>query len=180
MRYQDNVLHPTRINISRDVDITEMKCEQYGYNKNLDEYLVKYTVKKGDTLLSIAKSQLSDSSRMNEIRHLNQTFFQADSVQNPILEPGWVLKLPSSIIKHSSGFIQFFSGEVSERYADSLVLRFFSTHYPPNQLVKGVTVHLQPDTITDGTIAVGDCVNVLADQPPTQLGATAIVVKHQK
>ena len=50
-----------------------------------------YTVKAGDCLWNIAKQQLGDGSRYNEIYSLNK-----DKIQNPnLIRPGQVLTLPS-------------------------------------------------------------------------------------
>lgn len=69
------------------------KCNKYGVLPKI-EGLSTYTVKQGDSLLSIAKSQLGNPSRANELARLNNDTYPGLSVSNPFLEVGWILALP--------------------------------------------------------------------------------------
>src|SRR6185369_6433475 len=65
------------------------------------EYLISYTVKDGDTLDSVATTQLHDSTRVNEILQLNGT--------GPYVV-GSIIYLPPPSITKSSGNIKQVSG----------------------------------------------------------------------
>lgn len=57
-------------------------------------FLETYTVKSGDSLLSIAKNELNNSSRVNEIVVLNKETYPHLSTEKPFIEIGWKLFLP--------------------------------------------------------------------------------------
>ena len=66
------------------------KCTRYGKAPK-DEYLESYVVKQGDTLLSIARNQLSDSSKVYQLINLNNDNYPELSIKNSYIEPGWEL-----------------------------------------------------------------------------------------
>lgn len=72
----------------------------YGYLHE-DEFLVKYTAQRGDTLLSIAKNELGDISRVHQLINLNTNWYPHLSLENPFIEVGWELRLPPTYIKSS-------------------------------------------------------------------------------
>jgi hypothetical protein len=69
-------------------------CPLYGRIEDKNEYLTKYIVKSGDSLLSVANSQLKDNSRVGDIVYLNRDMYPQLSVDKPFLEKGWILYLP--------------------------------------------------------------------------------------
>src|SRR6185437_15394945 len=65
--------------------LSPLMCKHVTYPTNTaspikDEFFQKYTAKPGDTLFSIAKSQLGDVSRVNELVNLNKTQYPTLSV----------------------------------------------------------------------------------------------------
>ena len=86
-------------------------CKRYGPVER-DEYLTVYIVKRGNTLLSIAKTELKDVSRVNEIITMNQEQFPQLSLNSPFLEQGWKLYLPPKNITNSNGYIFALRGNV--------------------------------------------------------------------
>lgn len=88
------------------------KCKEYGYSSK-DFYLRTYTVKQGDTLLSVAKNQLGNSSRVNEIVQMNKDHYPDLSINTPFLEVGWQLYLTPDFITSSSGDIVNLKGDIS-------------------------------------------------------------------
>ncbi len=81
----------------------------------ITEFLEVYTVKKGDTLLSIAKNELNDTSRASEIVALNKYLdrFPQLSLTNPFLEVGWKLYLPFEHASQTGGNIQAYAGNIT-------------------------------------------------------------------
>lgn len=79
----------------------------------LDDYLEKYTVKKGDTLLSIAKSELDNSSRVQELIQLNKNTYPELSLENPFIEVGWSFYLPPKDVV-TTGVLAKGHGEITE------------------------------------------------------------------
>jgi len=118
MTYQKNITHLSQ-SASQEVgqqsvnSQSKFVCTQYGISKQ-SEYLQKYTVKSGDTLLSIAKTQLHDPSRVTELINLNSDAYPSLSIKTPFLETGWVLYVPDKTWTPSSGNIVEIKGEVTE------------------------------------------------------------------
>lgn len=73
--------------------------------KSGEKYLNEYIVKNGDTLLSIAKNQLGDSSRVNEIITLNKEKYPTLSLENSFIEIGWKFLLPPKSYGVTNGLI---------------------------------------------------------------------------
>ena len=87
------------------VEKEKVRCSFYG-SLDQDFYLTKYTVRKGDTLLSIAKNELGDSSRVDELIGLNKTWYPNLSIQNPFIKAGWELRIPPKFFPKSSGILE--------------------------------------------------------------------------
>lgn len=84
-------------NSSQTQDILENKklaesvtCKKYG-GMSVDDYYNVYTVKTGDTLLSIAREQLGSTDKVGDLIVQNKDRFPSLSVDNPFLEVGWKL-----------------------------------------------------------------------------------------
>lgn len=75
------------------------QCKVFDENQITDFIYVKYTVKKGDTMLSVAQDQLGSSSRIADIIYVNMNNYPGLSIQNPYIEPGWIFYLPRPFIK---------------------------------------------------------------------------------
>jgi len=87
-------------------------CSFYGFGQK-EKYLPRYVVKRGDSLLSIAKNQLNDSSRVNEIIEMNKETYPSLSLENPFIEVGWELYLPPENTDKTNGLIFVVNGNVS-------------------------------------------------------------------
>lgn len=98
-------------NDSEKADQLGTKCVHYGWTDG-SESLPSYMVKRGDTLLSIAKDELSDSGRVEELIALNKGGHPSLSMQSPFIEQGWVLVLPPKNSKHTSGHLKQMQGEL--------------------------------------------------------------------
>lgn len=91
----------------------------------IDEFLPSYSVKQGDTLLSISKDILKDVSRVEEIVRLNNDIYPQLSLENPFLEVGWKLRLPPANVSKTIGVIHVHGGSLS--ISDSSWGVFFRT-----------------------------------------------------
>ena len=67
-------------------------CE-YGWDSIYD-YLEKYVVRSGDTLLSIAKNEMGDVSRYQELIDINEQTYPHLATYNSFLEVGMTLHIP--------------------------------------------------------------------------------------
>lgn len=89
---------------------TPLVCNKSGFQPK-QNYLTSYAVKKGDSLLSIARDALLDKSRVNELVEVNKEFYPKLSLENPFLEEGWKLYLPPKEV--TNGLIYVISGNLS-------------------------------------------------------------------
>lgn len=87
-------------------------CLRSGF-LNKDGYLPTYTIKKGDTILSIAKNVLGDKSRVEELVKLNNDAYPSLSLKSPFVEPGWKLYLPPQNVSKTNGLIYIAAGKIS-------------------------------------------------------------------
>lgn len=87
------------------------KCKRYGVLPKT-ELLTSYTVKPGDSLLSIAKNELGDTSRAGELAEINQESYPGLSLRYPFLEVGWKLGLPPKDLRIIGGELKTAAGEI--------------------------------------------------------------------
>lgn len=134
------------------------KCTSYGLLDS-DFYLNKYTVNEGDTLLSIAKNELGDSSRVDELIQLNETYYPGLSIQNPFIEIGWQLRIPPKFFPRSSGIIQGEAGKILESREDAIVINLKS-----DQVVKTISYKTsQTKYLGNDSLKPEDCVYIIKD-----------------
>jgi hypothetical protein len=88
------------------------KCNEYGKSAKQD-FLIPYKVKNGDTLLSIARDQLNDVSRVNQIIILNNDDHPSLSLERPFLEQGWFIYLPPPGITDFKDTLGQYKGEIT-------------------------------------------------------------------
>lgn len=129
------------------------KCTKSNFSSK-EEFLTKYTVKQGDTLLSISKSQLKNVSRVNEIIELNKDRYPNLSINTPFLEQGWILFLPPSFTTSTNGKLYEINGEITEVRSDGTwaIIGQYSTEKRPDKDTKF------PEK---KDFKVGDCVKVM-------------------
>lgn len=137
-------------NPSQKVQVPFSACAKQGLQPKSD-YLQLYIVKPGDTLLSIAKTQLHDVSRVDELITLNKDRYPDLSLSHSFLEKDWGLFLPP-LNQITNGYIFMLSGNIQI--------------YPDNPTLWGV----KTDQMSGGVFNVkdiptnlheGSCVNVL-------------------
>jgi len=77
--------------------------------------LSKYVVQPGDSLLSISKTKLGTTARVNEIRYLNWDVLDREYDK---LEVGWTLNLPPSYTYPFTGSLLGYSGKIIKIQGD--------------------------------------------------------------
>lgn len=87
-------------------------CKKYNFSSE-EDFLPKYVVKKGDTLLSVAKKQLGDNSRIGELIELNKKLYPGLSIDEPFIEQNWTLYLPPQGVGKTNGKLFEVNGELS-------------------------------------------------------------------
>ena len=142
-----------------------VKCAYYGL-LDQDFFLTKYTVQKGDTLLSVAKNQLGDSSRVDELIQLNKQTYPSISIQNPTIEVGWILRISPKYFPRWTGILEGEGGKVLENTNDDIVITVRSDQNVPTISYKTA----QTKYLGQDTFKVGDCVYILEE------GSTNITV----
>ena len=89
---------------------TEKPCSKQGIQPK-STYLKSYSVQAGDSLLSIAKNQLNDPSRIMELINMNKDKYPQLSMSQPFLEQGFTLFLPPKD-RITNGYVFMISGKI--------------------------------------------------------------------
>jgi hypothetical protein len=115
------------------------------------EYLVPYTLKANDSYQNIAKSQLNDESRVNEIMQIN-------GISQLVV--GATLYLPPPSITKSSGNIQMASGRLVKKDSSGWQLSF-------NGDISGQSIIIPSfwfgEIANRDSYKIGDCLTILFD-----------------
>lgn len=74
-------------------------CPIQGIDQNKNNLYEKYVAQEGDTLQSIANSQLGDPSRIGDLYYINRQTYPGLSMNGQEIEPGWVIYLPPAYFK---------------------------------------------------------------------------------
>ena len=92
-------------------------CVQHSYYDYIGSFFQEYTVKKGDTLLSISKEKLQDPVKATDIITLNKEKYPSLSYNNQlqILEPGWKLILPPAGLNTIGSSFAVSNGKLLEK-----------------------------------------------------------------
>jgi len=147
-------------NLCRDTFNLGFNGNSSGLYQQRRKFLPIYIVKEGDNLLSIAREQLGNTSRVKEIVTLNPSI----DIDNPFIEVGWEILLPPTNTKNTSGEIAQFNGFISKIEKDGTIMVNASKR--PNE----VGYSFKPD---ESTILVGyynlselklkDCISAVVD-----------------
>jgi len=142
------------------IESSGVVCPSYGSQKAKGETFV-YTVKEGDSLLSIASNQLGDSSRANEIISLNKDDYPGLIDQPRLLQAGWELELPLrnlGIVQHE---LKTLSGMVASYDGKRIGVSFNQkgTQYGEYSIQESTE-------IVGEEIGFGDCIHILVDDDP--------------
>lgn len=126
-------------------------CAKTGASEK-KEYLKSYILKEGDTINSIAKSELGDTTRNTEILTLN------DNISK--MTVGSILYLPPDFIKSSSGHIAQISGKIVQKDEGSWQISYGGGEKGPGLWMPGFWFKDLPGK---DNYKIGDCVTILFD-----------------
>lgn len=165
---------------SSRLDKYNLKCKYYGFPDE-EGFFPAYTVKPGDTLLSIAQNQLGDTQRVEELIKLNIRKHTSIGLDNPFIEVGWELLLPPDFVTNSSGGLYIHAGEFIERKdqaRNSIVPNDenIAIIYYDGGFKSSLVSRKTPSTVYLGkeSFKTGDCVFVLVDSGTRHVTALAV------
>lgn len=164
---QNQQKQATPVIASQEESVVLNKCSRYGIDENKNNLYDSYTVRKGDTLLSVAENQLHDVSRAGDIASINQDAYPGLSIKNPFIEVGYKLYLPPSFLKKVTFYgdqpnlLYSENGEITEILQDGM-WRINLDNLNLNFLVR-----MNNDTLFIGKqkseYKVGDCITAIAE-----------------
>ncbi len=125
-------------------------CAKTGLSQKW-EYLTPYVLKESDSMQSIAKEQLKDESRVNELLQLNGV--------GPFVA-GSTIYLPPSFITKSSGNIKQINGKLVEKNDASWHISFTADKSGQGLLVPA---YLFQTVSNASSFSIGSCISVLLD-----------------
>ena len=132
-----------------------------GRSEAKDRFLKTYTLRPGDTLLSIAKTQLGDVSRVNELVNLNKAQYPDLSQPSPTLPAGTKLYITPKDFPENTGDLWVAEGLVKASDTGHFVLTISQS---PNN--GGEDIYTNSNTkFMNGMKAIkrGDCISVVID-----------------
>lgn len=152
------------------------KCSKTG-DVNRKDFALVYVVKKGDSLLSIAKNELGSYGRSNEIIMMNDDPVRQDPEKWKNLVVGAQLFLPPSYISRSTG--QVFARDM---YVQNLDKHFVYVGFKPQAIRQpfGEKFFINGDTkYLDGKpLQVGDCIRIIYDAKGLEQQSQALAITH--
>jgi len=138
----------------------EDKCQRYQFGRPADDFLPKYVVQKGDSLFSISKKQLGDTSRIYELIELNKRKYDDNlSLENSFIEVGQKIILPPLNAKKTSGKISLASGKVNSKENNMITL--FTNN--PTGYWYNFRAKSDETIVFLNNIFLGDCVDIIYD-----------------
>lgn len=146
-----------------------------------EDFMPTYIVKRGDTLISVARDQLGSPDRAEELARLNQLEQHPElSLTTPFLEVGWKLLLPPKEIKKSSGQISVVSGEFIRQGNEMPNVFWFRTRQI-NSVTGDEPIYTNPSTVFKaGGLEIGKCYNIVYDtNSPYGAGSNALLITSQ-
>jgi len=156
----------------------EKKCPYYGF-LDKDFFLSKYKVRKGDTLSSVAKNELGDDSRVEELIQLNKPGYPHLSIQDPFIEVGWELRLPPKFISKSTGALVGLGGELLEETEESIAINL---RYGQSGIDEGYYSYKSPKTkyLGQSSFQPGDCIYIIEDTGGTSRNTILAISPQDK
>lgn len=143
-----------------------------------DNYLDVYTVEKGDSLSSIAKSQLGSTNKAEQIIALNVNKNPSLVSISSFLEVGWELYLPPKNLPESKGEITGLNGKLIKKNSSSWdTIYTDNPTFPIPIIVTDKTVFLDDKPFNDG-----DCIRMIIGDMLQQDGSylnVLLAVSHQ-
>jgi hypothetical protein len=142
-----------------NTSVDENDC---GYeNAPKSAYLDQYVVQKGDSVLSIARDQMGDVSRVTELIELNKDVYPDLSLNNSFLEIGWIVYLTPKEFGITTGKLVYGAGKITGINGNRVTLKnYINQESYGHHYMDESTIYVGK---TMEEIAVGDCVNVITD-----------------
>lgn len=136
-------------------------CKIYTYEDRGYSFFPIYTVKTGDSLLSVARDQLGSVARIGDLIEMNKTKYPSVLNQSSFLEVGWRLLLPPKEVSEVPvGGIRVTQGILlTDAEADTLRINVSGSRSPsiinfyPNRSVK---------TVIQQGVQKGSCINIVS------------------
>jgi hypothetical protein len=141
---------PTPILTPTPTTTNASTCSKTGYAQKWD-YLTSYVIQEGDTVQDIAKEQLKDETRVNEILKINGVG----------LIVGATLYLPPPTITKSSGNLKQVYGKLMEKNKTSWHIGFSNDTKGQGILIPSFWFESIPNK---DTYKIGDCIKVFFDE----------------
>lgn len=155
-------------NAYKAVTIPQSKKCQTSDNVAKEEYLITYTVAKGESFSTISQKVFHTPARTRELMVLNGQGYASSNMQNineqTFLEIGWVLYLAPKFVHQTTGLLSTWKGELIEESDQTWTL------LTGNAFASTIRViHKSEDIVFFGksTFHKGDCVTVLLDMGDT-------------
>ncbi len=151
--HKDSTVVSNDSEIQTDYYAGPFSCTAGGYNQTGEGILDTYTVKSGDSLLSISKNIYGDSSRISDLVFLNKHTYNSLSTDSPFIEIGWTLLLPEKDIRIDSRGMTVSSGQVIKLDTDQIIIK--TSDY-------SASYHFYSDhtSLSLPDIKPGDCIHV--------------------
>lgn len=130
---------------------TDTSCKYQVYNSTGEPFLETYTVKSGDSLLSISKEIYGNTGKISDLVFLNKHTYNSLSTDSPFIEIGWVLLLPEKDITIDDRGMSISAGKVFSSDGNKLILKTTSS-------APSYNFYKTPTSIPFDSILPDDCV----------------------
>lgn len=131
--------------------VSDINCTYVGYGSTGEQFLDTYTVKSGDSLLSISKDIYGDTSKISDLVFLNKHTYNSLSTDSPFIEIGWTLLLPENDIVIDDRGMNVSAGKVFSNDGNQLILKTTSS-------APSYNFYKTPTSIPFDSIVPDDCV----------------------
>lgn len=146
------------------------ECE-YGFLPR-ELYLDIYTVKQGDTLVSIANHELGSPARIGEIINLNKNrgLPYSSLYSSDVIQEGWELYLSAELLPPNTGDLVAMRGRLrvdnSSRFSGRLLVVSRPNDFPTGSPASGSPVSFASDArfFAAKSFQAGDCVMIIRDE----------------
>lgn len=151
-------------------NIATKKCSPYGVLSK-EEYLISYTVKRGDAIFSILNKESYGTAKVTEFIEINNDVYPGLSLQNPFIEVGWKLYLPPKYGLAGSGKYEGLQGEILDIDGAYITVNQKPDEVVPVRIKLGAFTQYVP---SDYRFNKGDCVRVVYDADKENLAVSVV------
>lgn len=151
-----------------------IKCPLYGEQPS-DKYYTKYIVKSGDSLISIARDQLGDSSRVYELISYNKDKYPLLNSDRSLIEEGWIFSFPNKDLGPIKGRVVVSAG----MFIDKLGQQVQVTYNEKGTSIGGFPLTSATQIIGKQNLEFGDCILVVSDYTETSYSIRIVRIEYQ-